>query len=70
MVTRYSERLVDQGFCQLEGLDYDETFSLLLDLRQYGGSLLMLHSKKFKVYQMDINIAFLHEYLQEEVFLK
>lgn len=48
MVSRYSERLVDQGFCQLEGLDYDETFALLLDLRQYSGSLPMLHSKKIQ----------------------
>ena len=53
-----------QGFCQLEGLEYDETFALIVILEAIRLSLSFVPFKNFKVYQMDVKNAFLHGDLQ------
>ena len=63
-------RLVAQGFYQLEGLDYDEEFAHVARLEAMCLFLAFASFKNFKVYQIDIKTAFLHGYLQDEVFLK
>jgi len=45
---------VAQGFCQKEGIDYEETFA----------------SQGFKLYQMDVKSAFLNGYTEEEVYVR
>ena len=70
IVTRNKARLVAQGFTQLEGLDYDETFAPVARLEAIRLFLAFASFKNFKVYQMDVKTAFLHGDLQEEVFLK
>nr|KAJ0224144.1 hypothetical protein LSAT_V11C200083770 [Lactuca sativa] len=62
-VIRNKARLVAQGFCQLEGLDYDETFSPFARLE---GIHLFLAFDSFK----NFKTAILHGVLQEEIFLK
>ena len=70
IVTRNKARLVAQGFTQLEGLDYDETFSPVARLEAIRLFLAYASFINFKVYQMDVKTAFLHGELGEEVFLK
>nr|KAJ0216448.1 hypothetical protein LSAT_V11C300135750 [Lactuca sativa] len=70
IMIRNKSRLVAQGFCQLEGLDYDKTFARVSILEAIRPFLDFALFKKFKVYQIDIKTTFLHEDLQEEVFRK
>lgn len=69
-VIRNKARLVAQGYTQIEGIDFDETFAPVA--RQESIRLLLaiacfLH---IKLYQMDVKSAFLNEYLNEEVFVE
>ena len=70
IVIRNKARLVAQGFTQLEGLDYDETFAPVARLEAIRLFLAFASFMDFKVYQMDVKTAFLHGELGEEVFLK
>ncbi|KAI3672677.1 hypothetical protein L6452_38774 [Arctium lappa] len=53
-VTRNKARLVAQGYRQEEGIDYDETFSLVARLEAIRLFLAYAVYKDFIVYQMDI----------------
>lgn len=70
IVIRNKERLVAQGFCQLEGLEYDEAFAIIAQLKAIRLFLGHASFKNFNVYQMDVNTSLLHKDVQEEVFLK
>ena len=70
VVTRNKARLVAQGFTQLEGLDYDETFAPVARIEAIRIFLTYASFENFTVYQMDVNTEFLHGYHEQEVFLK
>ena len=69
-VTRNKARLVAQGYSQIEGLDFEETFAPVA--RHEAIRLLLGISclKKFKLYQMDVKSAFLNGFLNEEVYVE
>jgi hypothetical protein len=62
--------LVAQGFSQVEGLDFGETFAPITRLEAIRTLLAFAASKGFKLYQMDIKSAFLNGVIQEEVFVR
>ena len=70
IVTRNNAQLVAQGFTQLEGLDYEETFAHVSRLKAIRLFLAYASFKNFTVYEMDVKTAFLHGDLEQEVFLK
>jgi hypothetical protein len=47
-------RLVAQGFSQVKGLDFGETFAPVARLEAIGILLAFAASKGFKLYQMDV----------------
>ncbi|WJX12366.1 hypothetical protein P8452_02876 [Trifolium repens] len=69
-VTRNKARLVAQGYTQIEGLDFDETFAPVARLKSIRLLLGVACILKFKLYQMDVKSSFLNGYLQEEVYVE
>jgi hypothetical protein len=53
-VVRNKARLVAQGFSQVEGLDFGETFANVARLEAIRILLVFIASKEFKLYQIDV----------------
>jgi hypothetical protein len=61
---------IAQGFSQVEGLDFGKTFTPVAHLDAIRILLAFAASKGFKLYQMDVKIAFLNSVIQEKVFVR
>jgi hypothetical protein len=59
-VVRNKARLVAQVFSQKEGIDYDETFTLVARLETIRILLVISVAKGIKLHQMDVKSAFLN----------
>jgi hypothetical protein len=59
-VVRNKTHLVAQGFSQVEGLDFGETFAPVARLEAIRILLAFAKYKGFKLYQMDVKSAFLN----------
>ena len=66
-VTRNKDRLVYEGYAQVEGVDFEETFSHVARIEAIRMFLTFTCYKNFRVYQMDAKYAFLNGELEEEV---
>ena len=70
IVIRNKLRLVAQGYIQVEEVDFDETFALVARLKSIWILLAIACHLNFKLYQMDVNSAFLNGMLQEVVYVE
>jgi hypothetical protein len=61
---------VAQGYSQVEGLDFGETFAPVARLEAIRILLAFVASKGFKLYQMDVKSDFLNGVIQEEVYVR
>jgi hypothetical protein len=59
-VVRNKVHLVAQGFSQVEGLDFGETFTPVVRLEAIGILLTFTAYKRYKLYQMNVKSAFLN----------
>ncbi|GJY71700.1 retrovirus-related pol polyprotein from transposon TNT 1-94 [Tanacetum coccineum] len=66
-VLKNKARLVAKGYRQEEGLDFEESFTLVARLEAIRIFLANAASKNIKVYQMDVKTAFLNGELKEVV---
>jgi hypothetical protein len=70
MVTRNKARLVAKGYSQVEGLDFDETYTPVARLESIHILLAYATYHDFKLYQMDVKSAFLNGPIKEEVYVE
>jgi hypothetical protein len=69
-VTRNKTRLVCKGYAQVKGVNFEETFSLVVRMEEIRMLLAYACSKNIKAYQMDIKSSFLNAELEEEVYIE
>ena len=68
-VVKNKARLVAQGYTQVEGIDFDETFALVARLEAIRILLAYANHHNILLYQMDVKSAFLNGKLEEEVYV-
>ncbi len=66
LIVRNKARLVAQGFTQVEGLDFVETFAPVARIEAIRLLLAFVASKGFKLYQMDVKSAFLNGFIRRK----
>ncbi|CAO2163650.1 unnamed protein product [Urochloa humidicola] len=70
IVVRNKARLVAQGYTQVEGLDFGETFAPVARLEAIRILLAYACSHNIKLYQMDVKSAFLNGKISELVYVE
>ena len=58
-----------QGFTQVEGIDFDETFAPVAKLVSLHVILVIVAEKDLELHQMDVKSAYLNGTLKEEIFM-
>nr|GEY07479.1 hypothetical protein [Tanacetum cinerariifolium] len=59
-------RLVEKGYTQTSGIDYEETFSPVADIRAIRILIARAAYYDYEIWQMDVKTVFLNGYLNEE----
>ena len=68
-VTVYKARLVAKGFRQVQGVDYDETFSAVAMLKTVRVLLAIAAFFDYEIWQMDVKTMFLNGNVEEELYM-
>ena len=66
----YKARLVGKGYTQVQGIDYEETFSLVA--RYESIRYLLTHAAllDWEIEAMDVKLAYLHRVLEEGIYME
>ena len=70
LVECYKARLVAQRYSERPGLDYEESFFLVVHFESVCSVIALAVHGKMKLHQMDVKTAFLKGKLTKEVFIK
>ena len=64
-IEKYKARFVALGFSQKEGIDYEENIAPVARYTSIRSVLCLATVMKWKIHQMDVNIAFLNGVVEE-----
>ena len=65
----HKARLVVKGYGQVQGIDYDETYSPVAMLKSVRIVLAIATYFDYEIWQMDVKTAFLHGNLTEDMYM-
>lgn len=68
-ISKYKDRLVAKDFAQTQGVDYNETFSLVVKASTIRIILSLAVMQGWIIRQVDVNNAFLNGFLEEDVYM-
>lgn len=69
-IERYKCRLVAKGYSQIEGVDYQETFSPVIRHATFRFLIAIAAKMNLNIHHMDVICAFLNGDLEEEIYLE
>jgi len=69
-IIKNKARLVAQGYTQIEGIDFEKTFTPVARLKAIRMTLCLTSFKDFKLFQMDVKSAFLNSFIEEKVYVE
>ncbi|MCO5603724.1 hypothetical protein L7F22_057875 [Adiantum nelumboides] len=67
---KYKARLVAKGYAQTKGIDFQEVFSPVVKMTTLRVLFAIVAALDFELDQMDVHTAFLHDDVEEELYLK
>jgi ATP-binding cassette subfamily B (MDR/TAP) protein 1 len=67
---KHKARLVVKGFNQKKGIDFDEIFSPVVKLSSIRIALGLVANMNLELEQLDVKTTFLHEDLNEEIYIE
>nr|GEU78333.1 retrotransposon protein, putative, Ty1-copia subclass [Tanacetum cinerariifolium] len=69
IVHTYKARLIEKDYTQLYGVDYEETFSPVANIRPIRILISIMAFYDYEIWKMDVKTAFLNGYLDEDIYM-
>ena len=69
-VEKYKARFVAWGFSKIEGIDYDDTFTLVARYSSIRSIFSLSAQMGWNIHHMDVKIVFLNGFIEEEVYIE
>ena len=67
---KYKARILAKGYSQVEGIDYEETFSPVARYSSIKSILALVAHMGWKIHQMDVKTTFLNGVIKEDVYIE
>ncbi|GJW24267.1 retrotransposon protein, putative, ty1-copia subclass [Tanacetum coccineum] len=70
VIHTYKARFIENGYTQTPGINYEETFSPVADIRAIRILIAITAFYDYKIWQMDVKTVFLNGYLSKKVYME